>query len=563
MQTKSAALEEKMAQLRFAFLAQIPTQLAEARDLLGRFGQAGTTEQEAAKLRRIFHNLKGSSATFGLKNLSAAAEAAEILITHLMGQPGVYSPEIAAAIEGHITGVEATAARLHNALPQPEAASGDDRAAPQPVSAQEDAALRKLVYVCDDDRFQTAQIQSQLSCFGYEVRSYSAVDELRRAVLARRPDAVIMDIVFPEGEDAGLTAVRELQPPGGPLLPTVFVSGRSDFSARLQAVKAGGSAFLTKPLNYLDIVEHLDLLTSNARPEPYRVLVVDDEQHVAALHASILEEAGMMVEVIHDPAAAFERLREFRPELVLMDMYMPGCSGRELAQVIRQMPEYVGMPIVYLSSETDLGKQQSALAVGADGFLSKPIEAGQLVSSVAVRAERMRNLRALMVRDSLTGLFNHTATTQFLEGAVANASRRKETVCFAMIDVDHFKAVNDTYGHPMGDQVLLALSRLLRQQLRQNDLVGRFGGEEFAVVLVDVSLDKAQEILDSLRNAFASVKFSANNSEFSVSFSAGIAEFPGCESADQLCELADSALYVAKRSGRNRVIRAGSTGGGS
>jgi len=550
-----------MAELQSAFIGQIPSQLAKARELLLEVGLAEEPEKSAANLKRIFHNLRGSGATFGLKNLSAAAKDAETLITQVMGQSGAYTAEFAAELEQHIAGIHRLAMQLQSLIPQLDKACADKTAAPACVATPHDFSVRKVVYVCDDDQFQATHIQSQLICFGYDVLAFSTVEELRNAVNARRPDAVIMDIVFPEGADAGLTVIQDLQPAGGLQLPVVFISVRSDFPARLQAVRAGGLAFLTKPLNYLDIVEHLDVITSNAKPEPFRVLVIDDEPHVAALHASILEKAGMIVQVTHDPVTAINLLREFRPELVLMDIYMPDCTGSELAHVIRQMPEYIDMPIVYLSGETDVRKKRSALAVGADDFLVKPIDAGELVSSVVARAERMRTLRNLMVRDSLTGLFNHTATIQFLENAVANARRRRETVCFAVIDVDHFKSVNDTYGHPMGDKVLLALSRVLRQQLRQNDLVGRFGGEEFALVLRDVSLEKAWAIIDKLRSDFAGIKFLTNDTEFFVTFSAGVAEFIGYDEDHELRELADQALYVAKRSGRNKVIKAEPAGG--
>jgi diguanylate cyclase (GGDEF)-like protein len=127
-----------------------------------------------------------------------------------------------------------------------------------------------------------------------------------------------------------------------------------------------------------------------------------------------------------------------------------------------------------------------------------------------------------------------------------------------MIDVDHFKKVNDTYGHPVGDQVLIALARMLRQQLRQNDLIGRYGGEEFAVVLLDSTLEKATDIMDALRKDFGEIKFWANDQEFTVTISIGIAAFPKCEGMESLCEQADSALYSAKRAGRNCIMIAGS-----
>ena len=243
----------------------------------------------------------------------------------------------------------------------------------------------------------------------------------------------------------------------------------------------------------------------------------------------------------------------FNADLVLMDMYMPECSGPELAQVLRQMPGHVSLPIIYVSSETDRGRQVKALEVGADGFLTKPVDPGRLISEVSLRADRMRTLHALMVRDGLTGLFNHNAIMQFLELQVANARREQGAFCYAMIDLDRFKEVNDTHGHPAGDQVLMALSRGLRLRLRECDLIGRYGGEEFAVILSGVNEVQAKVILDQLRLSFAEVIFYAGEATFTCTFSVGIAGFPGFSSAEAILEAADQALYRAKGGGRKRV----------
>ena len=301
-------------------------------------------------------------------------------------------------------------------------------------------------------------------------------------------------------------------------------------------------------------METLDQLTGQHQPEPYRILVVDDEAEIASYHCIILQEAGMVTYQLNEPSRVLDVLQEFRPDMVLVDMYMPGCSGYDLAKLIRQIPDHLGLPIVFLSSETDRKKQFSAMRIGADGFLTKPVIPEDMVAAVAIRAERMRTLRALMARDSLTGLFNHTATTQLLINAIANARRNGNTVCLGMIDIDYFKSVNDTHGHPVGDHVILALSRILLQRLRNSDIVGRYGGEEFAVILQNVSIAHAAQLLDELRQDFARIVFDSSSGEFSCTFSAGVAQYHAHQSMEGVREMSDRALYKAKHSGRNRVV---------
>jgi diguanylate cyclase (GGDEF)-like protein len=258
--------------------------------------------------------------------------------------------------------------------------------------------------------------------------------------------------------------------------------------------------------------------------------------------------------VLNQPLQIMEQLISFKPDLILMDMYMPDCNGYELAKVLRQMEAYVSIPIVFLSSETCVTRQLTAMRMGGDDFLTKPIKTEHLVSSVTIRAERMRIIRNFMERDSLTGLYNHSRSEEQLELAIMRVRRSGGHLAFAMIDIDNFKQINDTYGHPTGDRVIVTLARLLQQRLRKTDIVGRYGGEEFVVVLPDTDIDAARDVLDKIRESFAMIRHAYEKGEFSVTFSCGIARFPECIDATIISNEADKALYQAKNAGRNRVV---------
>jgi diguanylate cyclase (GGDEF)-like protein len=232
-------------------------------------------------------------------------------------------------------------------------------------------------------------------------------------------------------------------------------------------------------------------------------------------------------------------------------MYMPNCQGTELAKVIRHNDRYVSVPIVYLSAEDDLDKQLDAMSECGDDFLTKPIKPRHLIATVRQRAARARNLHARMVRDSLTGLYNHTHILQLLEDARTRALRSQQPLSFAMLDIDFFKKVNDTYGHPMGDRVIKSLAMFLKQRLRKTDAIGRYGGEEFALILPNTDAATAQHVIEGIRQRFAEIIHPAHPQDLSCTFSCGIAELSAGADGKTLSKNADQALYSAKHAGRN------------
>jgi PleD family two-component response regulator len=191
----------------------------------------------------------------------------------------------------------------------------------------------------------------------------------------------------------------------------------------------------------------------------------------------------MVAEIVTHPLRVMELLFEFRPDLILMDINMPDCNGIELAGVIRQKDVFFRIPIIFLTSQSTYDRRLLALQGGGDDFLAKPVRADLLVSSLKSRAERARQFDLLISRDGMTGIVNHSKIKEFLETEVLRGQRENRPLAFAMLDIDHFKSVNDSHGHWTGDTVIKALARVLSQRLRKTDFIGRYGGEEFAVIL--------------------------------------------------------------------------------
>lgn len=416
--------------------------------------------------------------------------------------------------------------------------------------------VKRHVFIVSNDVEFVAECSTQIGHYGYMAHSFNSYDSFAVGLSLGEPVAVIADLDLVRedpmamGDLSAFKATRGKTP-----VPMIVVGSAGDFHSRLQAVRAGSAAFFGKPVNVPLLLDKLDALINNAYVvEPFRVLVVDDSDTMIRFLKRTLTQAGMAVHFEMMPDRVLNAIGEFNPDLILMDMYMPQCDGQELSRMIRQYETYTSIPIVFLSSETDIKKQLAAMQIGADDFLTKPIDPDHLVTSVATRVQRHRILSSYMVQDSLTGLLNHTKLKQRLDQTLQKALRSKIPMAFAMVDIDFFKRVNDGYGHPMGDRVIKSLSRLLQKRLRKTDSIGRYGGEEFAIIFWDADVAAASKILDEIRQDFSRIDHHSEDKMFSCSFSAGIAGFPEYPDGQAIGNAADKALYVAKREGRNQVV---------
>ncbi|MBT9505683.1 diguanylate cyclase [Rhodoferax sp.] len=328
----------------------------------------------------------------------------------------------------------------------------------------------------------------------------------------------------------------------------------ADFNSLKLALAAGCDFCLVEATPQTAILAKIIELCSQEEDTPYRVLVVEDSLTASKSIQLTLKKNGIESFAVTRPNEVLTGLRTFQPDLILMDMYMPDCTGVEATRVIRQHAEFLSTPVIYLSGDGDVALQVDALRLGGEHFLTKPFNPVFLNAVVKSKIERYRALRRSMQHDSLTGLLNHGACKEKLAAAVSTAGTDAGRLAVAMIDIDHFKKINDEYGHPMGDQVIRSLAWLLKQRLRKTDLVGRYGGEEFLVILPDTDAEQAFEILDRIRRDFSQIKYPFKDSWFDVTFSAGVSVFPSTASAEMLIKDADEALYDAKHGGRNCVI---------
>ncbi len=304
-----------------------------------------------------------------------------------------------------------------------------------------------------------------------------------------------------------------------------------------------------------------------------RILVVDDVPDNVEILDARLSSRGYEVVTASSGHEALELVRSDPPHLILCDVMMPGIDGLEVSRRIRADRDLPYIPIILVTALNDTEDIVQGLETGADDYIAKPYNFQELEARVRamLRIKDLQDqldrqnreledanvrLKKLSITDGLTELFNHRHVHQLLRDEFERSGRSGEPVAIAMLDLDRFKLVNDTYGHPTGDVILYETARILRETAREIDMVGRYGGEEFIVILPNTDEGEAARFAERVRARVAEHVFRDEAHEIRMTTSAGVACFPapGVDSPEALLKRADDALYHAKESGRNRVV---------
>lgn len=516
--------------------------LDEIHDMGGDWRQA----EDFETLRRDIHQLAGSAGSMGFQPLGRAASALDVHLQALAERPQSPRPldwrqvqALFARLRTRILHVDPAASRLFQRSrirPPASAAPCDQRCI---VLASADVGLADL-------------LGRELRPFGMTLRLCNDAEALATALDAEEAVAVLDDRAAPLPDLDCAAAVRAT----GRSLPVLAVEIDGSLPRRVAAHRAGAAGYLIKPLDAAEVVDAVERAQPAADREKPRVLLVDDDEAMLALIDYALTSGGMRCHPLSDPALVLKAVAEFRPDVIVVDLMMPDYDGFAIVAAIRQQPVYTSVPVVFLTRDASIDSRLEGMALGGDDYIVKPVDIDQFASLVQSRVMRARQVRALITRDGLTGLLNHVSFRDELEREIATARRTGRPLSVAMVDVDHFKMVNDTHGHPVGDQVLQSLARLLRQRLRRTDTPGRIGGEEFAAILPGADGAQAVQVIEALLVAFREVSHHGGENGFSVTFSAGVATLGDGMDASALIRCADEALYDAKASGRNRVAAA-------
>jgi two-component system cell cycle response regulator len=448
------------------------------------------------------------------------------------------------------------------------------------------------VLVVDDIPSNIKLLEARLVAEYFDVVSACNGQEALARITEQEPDIVLLDVMMP-GMDGFEVCQRIKSNPKTAHIPVVMVTALDQTSDRVAGLDAGADDFLTKPVDDAALFARVrslvrlkimtdelrmreatgsgmglgDPATSLSEGSPSgKILLIEDRPEAANLFGSALAGVHKLVHLDRfEEALAQARAGDF--DLIIVSLSLRGFDGLRLCSQLRSLPEVRNTPLLVLVSEADKRKLNQALEMGVNDYLTRPIDRNELVARVRTQVRRKRyadKLREnvhmsveMAMTDQLTGLYNRRYMARHLETLLSGVAETGKTLAFLVIDVDHFKRVNDSYGHDVGDEVLREFARRIAANIRGHDLACRFGGEEFVVIMPETDVQVATTVAERLRASVECAPFPVSRApgSLTITVSIGIAGAEGPhDTADALLRRADQALYRAKHTGRNRVV---------
>ena len=550
-----------LSSMQADYATRLPSRLAElvrALDELRDGVHEGSSVEEA---RILAHRMRGTAGAFGFAGVGDDAAVIEEALAHAVG-PDVSAR--AAAWEA-IDAALADARALRKSEPVPteiparspsesrmlSTTPSGDPADWRSESIPSAGATTRVLVVDDDPTFS-----EYIDALGRRklvsvIHAATPSDALQKA-RELRPDAAMIDVHLGPSQLSFALAGQLRAIPGCEEIRIAFISSAAHLDARVAAARAGATLYLTKPIDATAFDLALQQLLASREVPQNRVVALASSVASGELTRAILEGPKWSVRVVATPAALLAALDEQKPDLVLADAHHDAFDA---CRAIRTSLRWRDLSIVFLADHEDPSERFEALESGGDDYVVRTLPRRELTMRFRMRVDRVRVAREVAGRDRLTGLVLRGTFLDLLAARVSEAQRHKLPLSIALIDLDHFKAVNDEHGHLAGDQVLLGLGKLLSTRLRTEDLRARWGGEEFIVAFPGEGSGSAYLMFTRILNEFSQIAFTgAQGERFTVTFSAGIAALgEDAGEIESLIGVADRRLYSAKRRGRNRI----------
>ena len=494
--------------------------------------EGGLDNDLRREAEREAHKLAGAAGSFGFRESSEIARELELMLVAGASPDPRRAAEIVVALRKQLDKETLVAAP----------------AAPQ---GEPDDATPDVLVVVADQAF-AASIVHALRPLGLPGRTASNIADAQRELETRLPALVLLDLSVSaeHGDD-----VLDWMQANNVTVPVLGMLRSGEFTDRVEAARRGVRSFLQLPMSAADVASAVSDMVQRAAAGTPRILAVDDDPAILSLITATLRPAGFDVRALSDPREFWNAIQDARPDLILLDYDMPHINGLELCRVVRADARWHALPIVFLTARKDTATVTGAFDAGADDFAGKPIIPAELLARVRSRIERARLLKQLTDTDYLTGLDNRRKSEDTLLDYQRLAERYKQPLSIAMIDVDNLKRVNDELGYAAGDDVLRAFAAQLRSAFRGEDVIGRWGGEEFTIGMYGMHRDDAVHRLGEILEAMEEKPLKANGAQTRVTFSGGVAEY-GPDGRDLLGVVARASenLAAAKQQGGARIL---------
>lgn len=448
------------------------------------------------------------------------------------------------------------------------------------------------VLIVDDIPTNVRLLEARLTAEYYEVVTASSGPQALEICDSQDIDIVLLDVMMPDMD--GFEVCRRLKAnPKTHHLPVLMVTALDQPSDRVRGLEVGADDFLTKPVDDTALMARvkslvrLKSLTDELRSRAVTgqqiavedalramdkisaaggsILIVDtDQRHAERVQTYLTPEHD--VDILVQPADAVFQVTGKTYELALISMALTDFDPLRVCSQIRTVEQTRNLPIILIADDTDKPKVVRALDLGVNDFITRPVERNELAARVRTQIRRARytlelrqsvnNTMALAVTDDMTGLYNRRYFDRHLGVMLGKAQSQDRSMALMILDIDHFKSVNDTHGHDIGDAVLREFAARLKRNIRGVDLACRFGGEEFVVLMPDTDFNQAELVAERVRQAIADRSFEVGaGPPLSVTVSAGVSLHESeRDTPESLIKRADVALYRAKREGRNRVV---------
>ena len=449
-------------------------------------------------------------------------------------------------------------------------------------------ATEGKVLIVDDMPVNVKILSIKLKAAGYDVLSAYNGEDAIKAARDEEPDIILLDIMMPGMDGYEVTKVLKSDPRTS-IIPIVLVTALKGVDDKVTGLDAGADDFLSKPPNQAELLARVRSLVKLkklqeeavslsgkvevASPEGDEeegedeekglILIIDDDVKTSGLWSKLLKDNyNCVLATTGDEAMAL--FDEAVPDLILLDLLLPDMHGLDLLKRIKKNPDLKEISVIIVSSLSDLETKVKSIDLGGDDYLVKPVNSLELHARVRAAMKKSRTRKKLKdtldkvfqlsITDTLTGLYNRQFFNNYIEKLFAASKRQSRSFAVVFVDIDHFKMINDTYGHLSGDSVLRSIAEIFEDNLRAADVTARYGGEEFVVLLSDTAAAGAAALAEKLRGDVEVYPFEDVDGR-KVTVSIGVSEYLESDiSFQDIIKRADDALYKAKEDGRNRVV---------